>query len=463
MAKDSQRWTLEDLIDFEQAAANPSTTSRDTRQRVGQAIRGRSGVDARRTGLHVWLEEAGSKTAGRKYASALSLVGGGLAALAFLAGISAVLGMLDRERGGINVPLFMAILIGGQWLVLLMAAAAWIFRRKTSDGFSAVQSITGKLARKFAGEKELTWWNRAMDTGGASRAAILWPLAGIAQKAGISFNLGIVCGLAGLVLVKHVGFYWETTTEFAMRSLMDHGVRILSAPWALIWAEAVPSAATIEASRWVPSANPTLPPGPSAWWEFLLMATLFWGLVPRLLLWVGTWKAGQNALAALDFQARHHRALWRELSAEERIQSDEKPLDGVLVLDVGGSGLAEKDMRPFLLQHMRVNPFAWQPIAVLDPAREELASDLLAGAPAGVVLMAEGWSLSPPRMIDLHAKIRKNSSAETPVKFLVANVAGDGAPAPALPHEKVEWENFVDSLRDPAAEVFFYEAPRVGL
>jgi hypothetical protein len=238
---------------------------------------------------------------------------------------------------------------------------------------------------------------------------------------------------------------------------LETAVKILSAPWTAWWPEAVPTAAVIDASRWLPGHAAGLAPGPSAWWEFLLMVTLVWGLLPRAILWLVAWNTGRGALGRLDFQGRAHRALWREITGTGRVETDEKPLDGVLVLDVGGSGLDEQTLRPFLLRRLRVHPAAWQPVAVLDSGAEELAARALAKAPAGVVLLAEGWSLSPPRMISLHARVRSAAGAETPVKFLVANVGPDRQPTAATAEERREWTRFVDSLRDPAAEVFFFE------
>jgi hypothetical protein len=43
------------------------------------------------------------------------------------------------------------------------------------------------------------------------------------------------------------------------------------------------------------------------------------------------------------------------------------------------------------------------------------------------------------------------------VKFLVANVGPDQQPCAVTADEHREWTRFVDSLRDPAAEVFFFE------
>ncbi|MGL5017621.1 MAG: DUF2868 domain-containing protein [Luteolibacter sp.] len=455
MANDAPRWTLEDLVDFEQALATPPVTSPAVRTAVVAASRGLEGASARRAGLRAWLEETGRKSAGRKFNSALAMVGGGLSLGMVLLGISAVLGMLDRERGGIHVTLFLAILIGGQWLVLFLAGVAWLLRRRAAEGFSGVQAMVGKLARRLAGNADDAWWQRLIDGGGAPRAAVLWRLARMAQAAGIFFNLGILCGLGGLVLVRHIGFFWETTTEVAMFSLLEKWSHVLSLPWAGWWPGAVPSPADIKAACWQPGW--ALPPGPAVWWEFLLRVTFFWGLLPRLALWVLAWSAGRRALGRLDFQGRSHRALWREITGVDRVEADAPPLDGVLVLDVGGSGLTEEALRPFLLRRLRVHPAAWESTAVLDPGAEADATRALAKAPAGVVLLAEGWSLSPARMISLHGKIRACAGPEAPVKFLVANVSAGQAPAAVTADERREWSRFVDSLRDPAAEVFFYE------
>jgi hypothetical protein len=279
----------------------------------------------------------------------------------------------------------------------------------------------------------------------------------MAQAAGVFFNVGILCALSGLVLVKHVGFFWETTTELTMHSLLETAVKFFSSPWSSWWPGAVPDAVVIDASRWFPGRATGLAPGPTAWWEFLLMTTLVWGLLPRAILWVIAWQAGRQSLDRLDFQSRNHRALWREITSTDRAESDEKPLDGVLVLDVGGGGLTEIALRPFLLRRLRVNPAAWHSVAVLDPGAEVDAARALALAPAGVVLLAEGWSLSPARMIALHAKVRSSAGLEIPIKFLVANVSPEHEPAVVTAEERREWTRFVDSLRDPAAEIFFYE------
>lgn len=457
MRNDLPPWTLESLVDFEQEVATSISTSHAVRIAVVSAVHELDGTAARRVGLRVWLEEVRKTSAGRNFMIALSWVAAGMMLLTFLLGITAVLGLVDRERRGINVVLFSATLIGGQWLILVMAFIGWMFRRRAAEGFSSVQSFVGKLARRIAGDRDNIWWENLMDMGGQPRAVVLWRLARMVQMAGIFFNIGIITGLAALVLVKDVGFFWETTTEYVMRDFLSDVVNVLSAPWAAVWPDAVPSEIVIDRTRWLSSRAGALVPGPSTWWEFLLMLTFFWGLVPRAFLWLLAWNAGRKALADLDFQGRRHRALWRELVGSQRVETDEKPLDGVLVLDVGGCGLTLEQMRPFFLRRLRVHPTAWHSVAVLDGGAEKEAALALKAAPAGVVLLAEAWSLSPPRMLTLHAKIRVSIGSDIPVKFVIANVNAARQPVPPTAVERQEWERFVDSLRDPAAEIFSFE------
>lgn len=453
-----ERWTLEDLIDFEQAILKNPVSPAAIKASVVKAAEGKEGSQARRDGLKVWvsLTRTGS-TAGRKFSRIMLSMGGGLCLLGGVAGGGLVSSLVQRDHGGVNVVIFLAMVIGLQWLVLLMAAVAWSFRRKAIGGWTGVQSGIGLLVRRLTGEKDDGWWRRITNGGTAPRAALLWRVASIAQGFGIGFNLGAILTLTAFVFTRNVGFYWETTTDQAMRSTLGEIVRILSLPWASFWPDAVPDPATIDSTRLLAGMDRKLPAGPESWWLFLLAATFTWGLLPRLILWFQARWASGKALESLDFQARHHRALWRDLTGTTRVEADEKPLDGVLVLDVGGSGLKPETLRPFLLQKLRVHPAAWHSVAVLDPGAEQQATGALSKAPAGVVLLAEGWALSPPRMKALHSQIRSLVGMEAPVKFFVVNPSGD-SPAEPTAEERIQWERFVDSLRDPNAEVFSYRS-----
>lgn len=461
MAERRDRWTLEDLIDFAVEIGEAPRVTPELRAAVREAAGGKEGGAARSAGLRAWLENVRSESTGSRFLSALGMAGSLLCGVMFLAGISGVLGMLDHGRNGVHVTLFLVILLGGQWLVLAAALVAAMVRRRSMEGFSLVQSAVAKVIRRFAREGKAPWWSRLMGEGGAARGAVLWRVARVVQAGGICFNLGLLAGLAGLVMFRHVGFYWETTTELATQDLLERLTRGLALPWSSWFPEALPGPEVIQATRWFPGRE--LSPGPAAWWSFLLLAVLFWGLLPRLLLWLLAWRSGARSLAALDFQSRPARMLWRDLTADSRDESIDQPLDGVLVLDVGGCGVGEGNLRPFLLRVLRVHPSSWHRTAVLDEGAERELSSALAKAPAGVVLLAEGWALSPPRMKHLHERIRHLAGGETALKYLVLNVGPDGSPAAPGAEELQEWERFVDSLGDPRAEVYGYRTPQGAL
>jgi len=457
MAKTPTRWSLADLADFEQALASAPSVTDDQRAAVAAASQELEGAAARRVGLRRWLDLAGRSGAGTRFTDSLSLLGIGLILLATLAGASAMLGML--ADGGVNVVLFLAILIGGQWLILLTGLVLWLLRGRVTARFGVVSELLGKLARRFAGDAD--WWTRVMDAGGQAKAALVWRLARMSQSAGVAFNVGIIAGLLGMVWVKDVGFHWESTTEQAMRSFLIQAVDFLATPWAAWWPEAVPGMLEIENSQRFPDQ----PSGDASgsWWRFLLMATLCWGLIPRALLWLLSILAGRRALAVIDFQGRAHRMFWRELQGTRRIDSDEKPLDGVLVLDVGGSGLAQEKIRPFLLRHLRVNPTSWHNIAVWDEQAEQESAAAISNAAAGVVLICEGWSLSPVRMRSLHADLRGRLGDKTLIHYLIVSPDAEGNPHASNDEERELWIRHVDSLHDPAAEVFAYAPGEDGL
>jgi len=447
------RWSLERLIDFEaEIARSPDVRAS---KEVAALIRGRDARSAKRAGFSLWLDEAGPGGAGRRFLAALSGVAGLSGLLTFVAGVTAVSGLVDRDRGGIHVGLFLVILIGGQWLLIVASILLGGLRKSFGKGFSGMASWLLSVARRFSGKAEPAWWSALVLEPGHARQAMMWRAVSSLSIPASGFNLGLLAGLAGWVMFRHVGFFWETTTDLAMRDGLAAMIRFLSAPWSSWFSAAVPTDTMIEAARWPPgnsAANNS-----SAWWKFLLMTVLVWGLLPRVLigLLAGCFERGN--LAELEFLSRRHRALWRALVEVERADDHDAPLDGVLVVHVGGAAIKAEDLRPFLLRHLRVNPVAWGSMAVLDSNEESKTSAALANAPAGVVLVSEAWALTAPRMTRLHRQVRSASGPDKPIRFVVLNLSSNGQPDEPTADEKRVWENFIDSLADAATEVCFYQ------
>jgi hypothetical protein len=190
-----------------------------------------------------------------------------------------------------------------------------------------------------------------------------------------------------------------------------------------------------------------------AFFRFIFAALFVWGLLPRLLLWGLAVSKERKTLAALEFQDVEHRKLWREISRVERAVTMEGMKDGVVLLDVGGLGIETDEIRPFLLQRLRVNPERSFAVGILDASEEREAWQAMKAAPCGVVLLVEGWDLSPKQISALILRIRREAGAETVLRILVM---GDGVEAPGG-EDFMAWQGFVDGLRDPKLECVAFE------
>ena len=359
-------------------------------------------------------------------------------------------GLLDRERMGFHVPMVLGVTVGFQLLVLIGAAVLWLLRGK----MGVLQRLFGWLIGKVTKRDGFDWWRMLRLQGGRAWEALGWNLVRMTQAGAVMFSVGLMAGLLGCIWFLEVGFFWESTTPEWMAARLHEVCGFLSLPWTWFWEGGLVSREEIDETR-VGLAGRIQ--SAATWYPFVFAAIFFWGLLPRAILWMfAVWKE-RSALSHLDFQGKHHRQLWREVMGTRRSDASEAPVDGVLVLDVGGTGLRKDSLRGFLLRRLRVNPGEWYEVGVWDEKGEEDAVKSIRNAPAGVVLLAEGWALSPPRMTALHSQIRKLAGSETAIHFLVANASKVGEPARVTKEEERVWRDFVDGLADPAAEIFFFE------
>ena len=449
------RWTLRHLVDFE-ALVGRGVEGRAVDVRA--AVKGLEGAEARRAGMMAWLLGAGKdgeESPGEVWAAGRFLVGALVCGVMFLTGIGVMTGMLDRERMGFHVPMVLGVAVGLPLLVLLASAVVWVLRGRFWKGLGFVPRLLGWLVRKLGGSGNMEWWRTLRMEGGRGWEALGWNLVRMTQAGAVMFSAGLMVGLLGCIWFLEVGFFWESTTPEWMAGRIHDVCSILGSPWGWVFPEGKPSMVLIEATLWEDrlGVEPYLAEG---WYLFLFTSIFFWGMLPRLAFWSYALFRERRALGTLDFQSKRHRQLWREIMGTRRGDVSEAPLDGVLVLDVGGTGLKEDDLRGFLLRRLRVNPGEWFEVGVWDEKGEEAAGKSIRHAPAGVVLLAEGWALSPPRMKALHSQIRALAGSETMIHFLVANVGTDGRPAAVKPEEMAIWRDFVDGLADASAEIFFY-------
>lgn len=433
MPQGSQRWTLAKLIDFEGLLAAWD----------GKAGRDRRAGRERAEVFLEWLQSGEAPGYGRRWLAALgtaAFLGGVLAAVA---GAGAVWGTLHRELEGVHVIWLLGTALALPWLLFFLGLLAWLLRGRVA-GFGLIGWAVERLSLRFLRDDAKELVERIRRSGELAKV-LGWRLVRLSQGVAASYHLGALLGLAAMVLFKRVGFYWETTTERAMEGALETAVRWLSVPWSW-WIGTPEVAASRRGADW--------DGGGADWWPFLILCLLVWGLLPRLAIagWAA-WKE-RRSLASLTFQAPQHRKLWRALTEVRRGEEPKGPVDGALVITIGGAEPDHEALRPFLLRKLRLNPTAWESLGVLDAEREESARSALAKAPAGIVLAAEGWSLAPRQMERALQEVAQRAG-ERRVIVLVANPGADGLKE-ATPEEREQWERFLDR-REGEVELAFFE------
>jgi hypothetical protein len=439
MRANRRRWALDELIDFEVALAAWDGESR------AEGVKVEASRDAT---FRSWLGQTGRSGLGRLClrAAAWVTLAAGLAGLA--GGFGAAWACLDPRREGIHVVLFLCLTLGLPWLLLAAGLLLWGLR--PGKGGLAGPWLKSWLVR-IGGEKGREAMAGVEASPEATRA-LGWRLAGIAQHAAGNFHLGAIVGLTAMIFFRRVGFYWETTTRRAMEESLETVVGFLSLPWRGQLPELVPAvAATRRAADWSG--------GGESWLGFLMMALLVWGYLPRLLLSLMAQVQAWRALRGPAFQSPRHRRLWRVLAGTRRGGEPEGPADGALVLDLGGVAVDREALRPYFLRQLRLNPVAWETLGVLDEGREASARTALAKAPAGVILLAEGWSLAPRQIEEALRRVHEAATGRR-VAVVVADFGRDGRPRPPKPGERAAWEAFFDAQRGQEAELSIYEEDR---
>ena len=469
-----EQWSLADLADLEALLAEGDAergARRVYREKVAKALpRDLDERERRRRGLRLWLEEkrGANPLVGQKLESGLRFAGLVVKVLMLVTGFGIARGLLlELPFGGrgYNIWLFLGVTLGLQWLLLLGGAIGWLlFRRKGRLSWS--QELLGWLGRKFAGSKVGGIWHRILGMRSDGYGSILgWRLASLTQLGAVWLNLGMVVGFFACLWFLKVHFYWESTLESMSQKQLVRVTDGLSLPWAWAGEQWRPGEYGVERTAFEVVKNPLEAPEADMrdpvsrlWMRFLVLALLVWGVLPRLLLYYYCAARERRALARLDFQESRHRSLWREMAKVERTVVKTSQADGVVLLDVGGTGLPVEAVRPFLLQQMRVNAETIYQVGVLDSSKEVEAFEAMREAELGVVLAVEGWSLSGPQMKENYERVRAVIGEKVPIRFLVLGTVKGQSVNEVKESELAEWVKFVDGLRDPAVEVVKWEA-----
>lgn len=365
-------WHIEDLVDLEfflqqieQEEIIDSPSSRDREiylQRIAPKLPAGT-APSRRLIVKLWLEsrreiekeERGSQSMlpGEIFSQVRRLVAGGLLFAGILSGGWLAASLLSyRGTEPVNVSLYVVLLVLTQaglatitTLFLLMRGLHW----RVSGGLpytllrSLLIAVLG-LMRKKLGER-VTGERRAefaavigllKGRGAMYGSLFFWPFFLLVQTFGVGFNLGALFSTGLRVVGTDLAFGWQSTLQLSAEAV-HRLVRGISLPWSWLLPPdiAAPSLSQIEGSRMVlkDGIYHLSTADLVAWWPFLLLALIFYGLIPRLFLLLVGATAQRRALSLLEFN---------NSACDRLLQRLERPtvrLDGTVTPALGEEAL----------------------------------------------------------------------------------------------------------------------------
>ncbi|MAW62252.1 MAG: hypothetical protein CMJ94_15655 [Planctomycetes bacterium] len=330
MAARPPRPGLAELIDLETgllqldglrpaaAAAGRELLDRDDADPVQARLRAETDADWRWQLAAAWLQRlrsSGVALPGRACQRSLTTAARIAQGLGILLGAGAASATLTYDGSApVNLWNFLGLFVLLQILLfalLLFTLGAGAARGRALT--SATQRAVGALARapivrRLLGTAPESWrasWEELARhrTALATRRPLYaeaerWGLFRSAQAIGVGFHLAAAVVFLWLAVFSDLAFAWSTTPAGVDASWLHGLVQALAWPWAWLAPETVPSLEEVAATQWnrldrsfVQGEGAASARASAAWWSFLLVAQLVWGLLPRLLAWAyGGWR-----------------------------------------------------------------------------------------------------------------------------------------------------------------------------
>jgi len=314
--------------------------------------------------IRSWLEQrktmgtsrAGPKTVlpGEAFDEVYRLLGYGFLIVGFLSGSGLAFSFLNyRGTEPLNISVYLAGFVFTQCLVLLLFVGLFSIRkmRRASFGGSVIFTLVSTLITTLIVKTR----HRALEilTGEKrdSLEAVMgmirgkrqiygslfyWPVFILAQLFGVGFNLGVLGATLMKVLGSDIAFGWQSTVQFSAQAIF----RLVQAI-ALPWSSFVPTDIAYPTLLQIEGSHMVLKDGiyhlatkdMVAWWPFLCLALLTYGLLPRLILLGIGLMARNRALLRIDFshmacERLLHRLTRPLVSTEGRFVDPEIPRTG---------------------------------------------------------------------------------------------------------------------------------------
>jgi hypothetical protein len=477
-------WKIADVIDFEWLLAEDgeldqvALRSRDralSAQILGPDRRQRTG--GRREIFRAWLQARRGQisealpgeyflTAWQLLIVVSALTGAGL-------GISVAAALLLAYRGDepVNVGWFFACTVGIQWLILLASLLIWFLRRATHlfENFRPLRNLLGGLLwslsvalQQLPGEQRHRIRAQLMGIRRKSEVfqLLVWPLLMITQIFGVFFNVGVLVALL-LPLGRDVAFGWQSTLKTSPETVYQLASSIAT-PWSYL-PRPHPTREDVLQSRFSYSEGirSLSLPAMTSWWPFLFFATVFYGLIVRIVLLVCCAGGLRAALGGFSFNHAGHNALFRRLTGpviQGRLETghlevpesftsvDHKTSGACLALIASELEVPESEVE------LGLSTLGWQlsrpmlSVRIDDPSGNAAALDRIGGEAsslAGIAVLV-GARRTPIRAIALMLqRIAQAAGANIEVLVLLVHAGAEEISPQDFTEKLGTWRNFL--------------------
>lgn len=436
----ASKWTLTDLTEFDLRMHKGMNANPDLSRPI------EDGKTPKDVLLRQWTQqqreqEPEARRLAELAVQSVSWLGLSLWIFSLLAGISAAAALLRYEGDRlINISAFLGILVGGQLLTLVALAISAVFLRRRIYRLQSL--IMPKLIKNLSSPQSLPAWR--------------WQIFGSFQQAGIAFNLGVLSLSLWKVLTYDLAFGWATTLNAGAEGI--HRItQTLAAPWGGKFA---PDLNQIEQSRIVLKSGLAQIDSSStaAWWPFLLMCVLCYGLLPRLLLSVFAriqlYRTLKNPRLDAPESERLYRALTRKALGYQSDPASPRPAQKAFtaLAPLTPSAPLQLDISPELLSA--------EQMTVFKTALENNSGLALDPAADGRLIVVEVWQPPLEETLRHFRDLRKTLGPDADILLL-----GVGFPdkvqlfQPPATRDLEIWQHRLSELNDPGLGLLAWRSP----
>ena len=463
--------------------------------------------------LRHWLEQR-RKTAsdmergplpGQLFAELIRISSWLLFAAALVSGWGLVFSFLTYSgRAPINVATFLALFVGSQllFLVLLLfflAAGRLRTRPPLPLTYSLIQRglffLLKKLGRRLVPLKGHRWLEQLSGNiyayGNQYSLLFMIPIFLLVQLSAIGFNIGVEAGLIFKVMTTDLAFGWQTTLQ-AGAEAVARLVELIALPWSWLLPAGIgyPDLAQIKGSHIIlkEGIRHLSSTALTSWWPFLCLSVAVYGLLPRLLLYLGGTVVANRLLKTFQFDSANHQQLLQRMqtpilttseqekhplpAAANRREEEKTPEPETRTTAGRALLLVPEELRgEYPVDMLRAHigsQTGYKEIEVLffDPYDEQAISSgtplstVLADRLEPVLILQEAWQPPINEFLHVLGRLRKPLANKTLMTvFLIGKPEPDAPLTPPRSQDRNVWMNKIAAQGDPRLGVLSFRKP----